>query len=180
MKRALLFSLTLLVIALTSACSQAPSDARIGIFAPDGSDPVFGPVADYLGHRCGTGDCHGDVHRNLRIYSCYGMRGAVTDVVECSSRRGGRPTTANEHALTYRSLVGLEPTVMSEVVLGGGLDPELLTFYRKARGLESHDGGQLIVAGDAQDVCVSSWLAGRTNLGACTDALAFPAFQGFP
>jgi hypothetical protein len=168
------------LVALATACSQAPSDARVGIYAPDGSEAVFGPVANYLGHRCGTIDCHGNEHRNLRIYSCNGLRAVATDVAECSRRRGGRTTTEQEHVLTYRSLVGLEPSAMTEVVAGGGADPDLLTFYRKARGIENHAGNQLIVPGDDQDVCVTSWLAGRTNLTACNNALALPSFQGFP
>lgn len=172
--------LALATLFLTFACSDAASDERIGILAPDGSEEAFGPVADYLGHRCGTGDCHGSPVRNFRIWSCKGLRLAATDVVECARARGGRRTSAAEHQATYRSLVTLEPAVMSEVVAGRGANPELLTFYRKARGIESHTGGRLVFVGDAQDVCLTSWLSGVTDLGACDDALQFPAFQGFP
>jgi hypothetical protein len=47
--------------------------------------------------------------------------------------------------------------------------PELLTFVLKARGDEAHKGGELIFSTspdggpDPQDVCVVTWLEGRTN-----------------
>ena len=84
--------------------------------------------------------------------------------------------TPDEHTATYRSLVGLEPEVMSQVVAGHGAHPELLTFVRKARGTETHKGGQLITPGDVQDTCIVSWLAGATDTTACVQALAFPIF----
>jgi hypothetical protein len=159
-----------------AGCSTVPSNARVVLDEPNGSEQAFAPVADYLEHRCGSLDCHGQVGRNLRIWGCEGMRLASTDIPECSRLLGGRGTTPPEHQATYSSLVGLEPTVMDQVVEHGGQDPDLLTFVRKARGLEAHLGGALITPGDAQDVCISSWLAGSTNTTACATALGFPAF----
>jgi hypothetical protein len=159
-----------------AGCSTVPSDLRIGLDAPDGSEQGFGPVADYLDHRCGSLDCHGQVGRNLRIWGCEGMRLAPTDIPQCSRALGGSGTTPAEHQATYRSLVGLEPAVMSAVVAGGGMHPELLTFVRKARGTESHKGGTLITPGDAQDTCVTSWLSGNTSTAACAAAIGFPMF----
>jgi len=167
-------------LALLGACSQAPSDARIGVLLPNGSEDVFGTVSDYLDHRCGTLDCHGQPGRNLRIWGCEGMRLSKLDASICSRMAGGRPTTPEEHQATFRSLVGLEPSVMSEVIFDHGRDPELLTFIRKARGTEAHKGGKLVQPGDDQDVCLTSWLAGRTNLTACTDAQAEPNFPLLP
>ena len=92
----------------------------------------------------------------------------------CSPSHGRRLHDAGEHLATYRSLVGLEPTVMSAVVDGHGAHPELLTFVRKARGLEAHKGGSLITPGDDQDVCITSWLAGQTDLNACSSARPLP------
>lgn len=163
-----------------ASCSQAPSDDRIGIYAPSSSEKAFGPVADLLDHRCGSLDCHGQATRNLRIYGCEGMRLSASDVSICNRNQGGQLTTPAEHQATYRSLVGLEPTVMSEVVANHGRDPELLTFIRKARGTEQHKGGQLFTPGDDQDTCVTSWLAGRTNVTACGNAFQFPAFPDLP
>ncbi|MDP9148982.1 MAG: hypothetical protein M3O36_03430 [Myxococcota bacterium] len=157
------------------ACS-AVEQRRIGVTAPDSSELAFGPVADYLVHRCGTLDCHGQSGRNLRVWGCDGMRLDAFDLVSCNRLVGGKPTTLQEHQATYRSVVGLEPSVMTAVVQGGGKHPELLTLVRKARGTEAHKGGQIVVAGDAQDACVTSWLAGNTDTTACASASGLPEF----
>ncbi len=162
-----------------AGCSTVPSDARVGLDAPNSSEQEFGPVADYLDHRCGSLDCHGQVGRNLRIWGCEGMRLDPTDIPQCNRALGGRQTTPAEHQATYRSLVGLEPAVMSAVVDGHGEHPELLTFVRKARGTETHKGGTLITPGDAQDTCITTWLAGQTDVdpdGGCPAAISFPVF----
>ena len=163
-----------------AGCASAPSDDRIGVSAPVGSEAAFGPVSDFLNHRCGTLDCHGQRQRNWVSWGCQGLRILDTDVSICSRAKGGRATTPEEHQATYRSLVGLEPVVMSEVVEQGGRQPELLTFIRKARGLEAHRGGKLIDPGDDQDECLTTWLEGRTNLTACSDAFAEPEFPASP
>ena len=174
-------SFVLATLLLSASCSTAPSDARIGVIGPNSSEKAFGiPVGNFLGHRCGTLDCHGQPGRNLRIWSCEGMRLSPGDVSICKRAQGGRTTTEEEHLATYRSIVGLEPAIMSEVVANHGQDPELLTFIRKARGVESHKGGALFVPGDDQDVCVTSWLSGRTNLTACNNAFEQPVFPPLP
>jgi hypothetical protein len=164
-----------------AGCSTVPSDLRIGLDAPDGSEQGFGlPVAAYLDHRCGTLDCHGQAGRNFRIWGCEGMRLDPTDIPQCNRALGGRVATPAEHQATYRSLVGLEPAVMSAVVAGHGEHPELLTFVRKARGTETQKGGALITPGDAQDNCITSWLAGATDTMACATAIGFPMFPALP
>ena len=150
------------------ACSTAPADSRVGVNAPDRAQ--FPPVSDVLDHRCGSLDCHGSRQRNLIVYGCEGLRLDPADAPGCRAQ-GGKNTTDAEYDATYRSLVGLEPAVMSSVVSGKGADPELLTFVRKARGTEGHKGGQLFTAGDTQDNCVATWLGGKTNTDACTAAL---------
>jgi hypothetical protein len=57
------------------------------------------------------------------------------------------------------------------VVESGGQDADLLSFVRKARGEEAHKGGTLIVPGDDQDQCITSWLSGSTNSSACQQAI---------
>lgn len=162
---------TLVILAIVSACSGDYS-GRIGVDAPD--ETQFPPVSDLMDHRCGSLDCHGQTSRNLQIFGCEGMRLDPNDVPGCRSA-GGKDTTQAEYDATYRSLVGLEPAVMSEVVEGGGVHPELLTFVRKARGEESHKGGSIITPGDEQDDCITSWLAGKTDDATCVKALAdFP------
>jgi hypothetical protein len=159
-------------IAVISACSSVDDNARIGVDAPD--ETQFPPVSDLMDHRCGSLDCHGQTSRNLQIYGCEGMRLDPNDVPGCRNA-GGKNTTQAEYDATYRSLVGLEPAVMSQVVQGGGAHPELLTFIRKARGWEAHKGGGLMFPGDEQDVCITSWLAGKTDDATCVKALAdFP------
>ena len=159
-----------LASALAAACSGPPEGATVGILAPDPA--LFPPVSLLLDHRCGSLDCHGSRSRNLQIYGCEGLRlGAASPGCRNAS---GTDTTADEHDATYRSLVGLEPAVMTAVVVGKGANPELLTFVRKARGTEAHKGGTLITPGDDQDVCITSWLAGATSADACARALAAP------
>jgi hypothetical protein len=178
---AAILSSFLAVVSLLSACSSAPSDSRIGVIAPNASEEAFGkPVGNFLGHRCGSLDCHGQPGRNLRVWSCEGMRFSPNDVSICKRSLGGASTTEAEHQATYRSIVGLEPAAMSEVVANHGRDPELLTFIRKPRGTEAHKGGTLFVPGDDQDVCVTSWLSGRTNLTACNAAFENPVFPPLP
>ncbi len=181
MTRGLLTPLVALAFGLVAAtgmasCSTVPANARIGIDAPNGSEEEFGIVGDYLNHRCGSLDCHGQVGRNLRIWGCEGMRLDPSAIPGCSVPQGGSPTTPAEHQATYRSLVGLEPEVMSTVVQDHGAHPELLTFVQKARGEEAHKGGALITPGDPQDVCITSWLAGQTDQNACANALGYPEF----
>ncbi len=151
-------SATCAVLAL--ACSST-TNTRIGIDAPPFSQESFGPLSDYLDHRCGSLDCHGQPGRNLRIWGCEGMRLDAGMVPVCNKTvPGGGRSTLQEHQETYRSLVGLEPQVMSEVYAGcngqlveagvaayppgSSCHPELLTFVQKARGAEAHKGGQLI------------------------------------
>jgi len=153
------------------ACGSLPPDNRIGVVAPDRAE--FAPVAQVLDHRCGSLDCHGNAQRNLVIYGCEGLRFGDAGVPGCR-KTGGTDTTAEELDATYRSVVGLEPVVMSTVVVGKGAHPELLTIVRKARGDESHKGGALFVPGDAQDNCFASWLTGTTDKSACAEALKAP------
>jgi hypothetical protein len=156
------------LLILLSACSSVPDNARIGIAEPDRTQ--FDPVGSYLDHRCGSLDCHGSPQRNLVLWGCEGLRLDPKDVPGCA-RMGGKDTTEPEFDASFRSLVGLEPTVMNQVIAGKGQHPELLTFVRKARGEEAHKGGALIIPGDAQDTCIVSWLAGATDTASCTQAL---------
>jgi hypothetical protein len=186
------------------SCSTA--NQQIGIDAPPFSQTGFQPLGDYLDHRCGSLDCHGQPGRNLRIWGCEGMRLDAGLISNCNrSIPGGGGTTLAEYQATYRSLVGLEPQVMTAVYSGcnsqigadGGAlyppgptcHPELLTFVEKARGAEAHKGGQLICLSppcppgvpnpnpyDPQDECIVSWLEGATNIVTCGNALAIPTF----
>jgi hypothetical protein len=155
------------------ACALAPADERMGVVGPDLGQFETAGVGDYLDHRCGSLDCHGQSTRNLVIWGCNGLRldPNETGLVPGCRASGGKNTTTPEYEASYRSLVGLEPAVMSAVVSSGGQHPELLTFIRKARGWDAHKGGALVTPGDDQDVCMTSWLAGNANSTACGNAI---------
>jgi len=156
--------------AVATACGAPPDDARVSVATPDRTQ--FPPVSALLDHRCGSLDCHGARTRNLQVFGCEGLR--LGDAAPGCRTSSGTDTSVEEHEATFRSLVALEPAVMTAVVQGGGAHPELLSFLRKARGTEAHKGGVLVTPGDDQDVCLTSWLAGTTNLDACAAALAAP------
>lgn len=155
------------------ACQFASSDLRTGVDGPDLAQFESAGVADYMDHRCGSLDCHGQATRNLVMWGCNGLRldPNETGLIPGCRASGGKNTTTEEYEASYRSLVGLEPAVMTAVVSNGGQHPELLTFIRKARGWDAHKGGALVVPGDDQDVCLTSWLAGSADQTACSNAI---------
>jgi hypothetical protein len=158
-----------LVAVLLFACAGVPDDSRIGVVAPPRDEASFRPVGEMLGERCGSLDCHGSTQRNLIVFGCRGLRLDAADLPGCRDA-GGKDTTAAELDATYRSLVGLEPVVMSAVVSGKGKHPELLTFMRKARGDEAHKGGMVFAPGAREDACLVAWLAGTTDAALCATA----------
>jgi hypothetical protein len=164
-------------LASVIACQFASSDLRAGIAAPDLGQFESAGVADYMDHRCGSLDCHGQATRNLVMWGCNGLRldPDETGIIPGCRASGGKNTTTQEYEASYRSLVGLEPAVMSAVVQNGGQHPELLTFIRKARGWDAHKGGALIdlttQVGVDQDNCLTSWLAGNADATACGNAI---------
>lgn len=155
------------------ACQFASSDSRTGVVGPDLGQFETAGVADYMDHRCGSLDCHGQATRNLVMWGCNGLRldPDETGIIPGCRASGGKNTTTQEYEASYRSLVGLEPAVISAVVQNGGQHPELLTFIRKARGWDAHKGGALVVPGDDQDNCLTSWLAGNADATACGNAI---------
>jgi len=170
-----------LAAVVVNACSFAPSDARIGVDAPsysqftaDDGTMQLTSAADFLDHRCGSLDCHGNSQRNLQFWGCNGQRlpASPPNYPGCRSS-GGVNTTDPEYESSFRSLVGLEPAVMSSIVQAGAQgNPDLLTFVRKARGEESHKGGVLVTPGDDQDLCMTAWIIGPSNTAACARAIA--------
>jgi hypothetical protein len=150
---------------LVVACSFPSSTATNTATTPDRAS--FPPVADLLERRCGTLDCHGSAYRNLRVCGSLGLRLAPGDRPMSKGQ-----TTQEEYDADFASIVGLEPEIMSEVVTSGGASPDRLTFVRKARGTEHHKGGSLMNAGDPEDECITSWLAGHTDVARCASASA--------
>lgn len=155
------------LVAMGLACAASPDpNRRVPIVAP--TLDSFPPVSAFLEHRCGSLDCHGQLSRNLRLLGFEGLRLDPADVP------GGRPTSDAEVGANYDSVVGLEPEVMAAVVVDGGAHPERLSLVRKGRGTEHHKGGALVVIGDAQDRCLTSWLGAGVDGDACTEALTTP------
>jgi hypothetical protein len=155
---------TRLAVVVAAALATGCSPPSVGVYSQE-SLPDRAPfpyVGQFLVHRCGMLDCHGSVSRNLRIYGSEGLRLSLTDlplVPAC--------TTGAEFDQDYESVVGLEPEVMSAVVEAHGADPERLSLVRKPMGLDDHKGLTLIQPGDDGYVCLTSWLAGATDVAAC-------------
>jgi hypothetical protein len=156
-----------IVHAPSSAQFALPLDETCvnGTYVVNGTGP-----GNFLDARCGTLDCHGTTQRNMVLYGFEGLRITV-DPSQPPLLPGATESTVDELVLDYHSVVGLEPEIMTAVVRDGGASPERLTMIRKARGTESHKGGQLWNLGDDSDVCVASWLAGSVDKGACARAM---------
>lgn len=151
------------------ACSP-PANARIGVATPN--EATFPPVEAVLAYRCGSIDCHGSPQRNFVIWSCYGLRLDQDAAPGCRNYQTGLGTTQDEIDHTYRSLVGLEPALMSQVVQSGGANPDVLTLVQKARNEQEHKGGKVWAAGSPDDLCVAQWLADQaTTAATCKSAL---------
>lgn len=148
--------------ALVTACSTPDTDARVSPIGPDRAS--FGPVAQMLGRRCGSLDCHGETHRNLRLYGYGGLRLDPATLPEAD-------ITDAEIDADYDAVIALEPEKMADLVREKGNAPERLTLVRKARGAEDHKGGNPIIAGDDADKCLETWLASATDVAACQRTL---------
>ncbi|MEO9234064.1 MAG: hypothetical protein ABI421_12075 [Polyangiaceae bacterium] len=166
MRGSSLFYSVFLILIFVVACSTPDADSRTITITPDRAS--FDPVAAALDRRCGTLDCHGSRYRNLRMWGQDGMRLGLGDIP------GGAQTTTAEIDSMYSAITQLEPEIMSEVVADHGQNPERLTLIRKARGTEKHAGGAILIPGDVRDRCLLSWLEGKTDGPACSQALLLP------
>jgi hypothetical protein len=155
-------AIALALLFFSASCSTPPSEGHFVETVPDRAS--FPPVAQMLVHTCGSLDCHGTAYRNLRLYGDEGQRWSPNDIPLSV------PTTNDEVDQDFASVVGLEPEIMGQVVRDHGAHPERLTLVRKGRGDEAHKGGTLIHVGDDRDVCLTSWLAGNTDVAKCTAA----------
>jgi hypothetical protein len=165
MKRSIPAVLALSTLGLSVfACSSHDFEAREPLATPDPA--VFTDVAPVLVYRCGSLDCHGSAYRNLRLYGYGGLR------LDPSDRPDSRPYAMTEDELRadYEAVVGLEPERTREVASGHAL-VDTLTIVRKARGAEGHKGNAVFAVGEDGDVCMTSWLQGRSTIDACHRAL---------
>lgn len=141
------------------SCSEASREVSLAL--PPFDD--FIPLSSALGIRCGSLDCHGQIGRNLRLYSQFGLREAAEDVPD------GDETTIEEHQANHLAVISLEPEQLSEVWLNDGLDSPSLLLVSKARGQEAHKGGSVFLPDSAGDRCLLSWLSGSVDAVACEE-----------
>ena len=160
-----------MIMLCASGCAVATEEEGVLELPERASFPL---VADALERRCATLDCHGTSTRNLRLYGGAGLR------LDPAGVSGSGSTTEAEYDASYRSVVGLEPEIMSAVVLASGSAPERLTLVRKARGLEDHAAGAVLQAGAPADRCLTSWLASATDAQACALGAEVTAPPGWP
>lgn len=156
---------SVLLLALVSGCST-PDGGRVDSAALDPA--TFPPVSSMLLRRCGSLDCHGSPYRNLRLVG-YGASRLTP-----GARPGDFPTTPEELAFNYQSVVALEPEKIADVAASKGAKLSELTLVRKARGEEAHKGDTRIVPGDVADKCLVAWLSGSKDDSACKAAAPDP------
>ena len=163
----------MLLAALVSlGCSTTPSkDDRILLTGPNPADfaSATGSVDGVFERRCGSFDCHGNTARAMRIYSQNGLR--IPN--DAGITPGTAPTTTDEVNANYRSVIGVEPEQMNDVVKNNG-DPYSLLILKKPLQIETHKGGQVMNKGDDSEQCISTWIQGKTNKVACTNGAALP------
>jgi len=172
------FSLVMAVAAtavVDSACTVSSKEiftTQVGTAANAGDFRSAG-VTTVFEKRCGSLDCHGNMARNMRIYSTGGLRLPN----EAGAAPGQVATTIDEITANYLSITNLEPEQMTQVVAHGA-DPDSLLILKKPLELERHKGGPAITRGDDAETCIVSWLkAGGGNSVdkvSCGKAATFP------
>jgi hypothetical protein len=177
MSRRLALTAAALAFALASpvACStpdKGSMDRLVKTRATPGSFREKG-VGTVFEKRCGSLDCHGNIGRNMRIYSSHGLRLPN----DAGLLPGQGDTTLDESTANYQSILTLEPEQTNAVINGG--DPYTLLIVKKPLALESHKGGRVINKGDDAEQCIVSWLEedpalSPVNDKACTSAAVFP------
>jgi hypothetical protein len=167
--------LPVLMVALVS-CSSPSTDSlqrTVSTRASPGSFQAAG-VTTVFERRCGSLDCHGNIGRNMRIYSGRGLRLPN----DAGLAPGAGDTSLDEISANYQSILTVEPEQTNKVISGND-DPHTLLIVKKPLGIESHKGGQTIRQGDDAETCIVSWLkedpaTAPVNKDACTAAAIFP------
>lgn len=133
---------------------KCPSRASFtGEPSDGGADAVS--VSAFMERRCGTLDCHGSTLRPMRLLGRYGLRDPGQKNVT-----GGAPTTAAERDANYAAVCNVEPEQMDKAAADFGQSAEKLLVLEKARGVEGHKGGTIVVPGTDADNCLLGWLRG--------------------
>ncbi len=155
------FVLAPLVCALM-ACNDT-SIEEIPLTVGDGDSYAIN-VQTYVGYRCGSLDCHGDMGRTLRIYAERGLRSQ--DVLRNQQVSNSE---ISENLLSFAALDSLGGPVEENLVLLKGL--------AVSAGGMAHEGGAVWSDTNAAGYrCLAAWLAGRGEdaaaQAACTEATA--------
>ncbi len=159
--------IALLSVSAAGVAVASCVDATLVSNAPCPPFEDFQKVSPVLEQRCGTLDCHGNTARPLRLYGNVGLRAPDPDHAnDPNYYPGGKtPTTENEQMQNWRSVCGLEPELMDQVINQTVLDdtdlpatPDILTFVRKPRLSEKHKGGRIWDQGKPGDRCLTAWL----------------------
>jgi hypothetical protein len=153
-----------LLAALLWGCPDPDATVDAGAF----DRAEFDFVNPVLLERCGSLDCHGDGHRNYRLYGFGGRRLSAED------RPDAEVVRADEVDANYDATLALEPEITARIADGETEAIGELTLVRKARGAEAHDGGAPFTADGPGERCLVSWLAGRVDSAACEDELRAP------
>ncbi len=121
-------------------------------------------VQTYVGYRCASLDCHGDMGRTLPIYAERGLRGQ--DVLR--NQRISTPEIG-ENLLSFPAFDSL----------GGPIDEHqiLLKALAVSAGGMAHEGGAVWSNTDAPGYrCLAAWLSGASDdaaaQAACAEATA--------
>ena len=167
-----------------AACVSVPDKDRQTYVGPLDNGQTVAPdfnlykqgVDAYLGKRCATLDCHGQIGRGLRLFSQTGLRAFD------ASGNGYFPYTSGKDAISddeirqnFLAVVGLEPEVMTQVMAGGGADPMKLLLLKKPLLYEGHKGGQVMIdKSDPGYQCITSWLVGKLDQDSCDKSILVP------
>lgn len=148
------------------------------ILAPDQAQfETF--VSPFLERKCATLDCHGQVGRPLRLYSGRGLRLPG----DGGTYPGSSDTTGFERTANFRSVIGLEPELLSRVEAGIAQPRDLLLLQKPlglGDGVVSHKGGQVLAPmGDPGEACLRTWLLSGANNGGFDSASCTKAAGGF-
>jgi hypothetical protein len=153
--------------AFALACSGPADNQIFTLTLPD--ETTFPLVSDALELRCATIDCHGNLPRNMRLYSEYGLRLKKGDVTGIAN------TTDDEYAANYESIVTIEPEKITGIVKNHGQNFDHWIVVTKGTGAEHHKGGSKFAKGDVMYTCLLSWIQGNINMDACLMAKAIMA-----
>jgi hypothetical protein len=204
MKRTL--SLVSLLIASVSCVDVPPSGVGACPVPLDGDGNLdvasFAPVSGVLEQRCGSLDCHGSLGRPMRVYGYSGLRYVPTYTIDDAGQvklaaeatayvdpnvaiandfypgGGSAKTSEAELEQTVRSICGMQPEIMRQVVLEGA-EPEKLLLMTKPLLLERHKGAKVFERGSLDHRCLTSWLHSQLpgkqlDVTSCEKALESP------